>query len=307
MLEIPPVKRTSLRLLPVVALGAAMIGSHAGCKPDSADCEGAACTTPPATTDVDADEGVAEDGSDVNNAESDAQLLTTSLVSSSATGVGLASASDLEGGELTPADLGDGVRAIYFPRGCLAVTSDTAAKTATYTFGVGGRGCSGPRGLFNITGEVKVKYSATESALHLDVVATKLTINRATVDWTASADVTADGVKRTMTWKAQLSGATARERNFGRTTDSKIEWSIGEPCLGLSGTSVGDVRGRSIRVDVSNFRRCRGGCPEAGGVIAITNVAKGTRVEVRYDGTDRATLVASDGRSAEVGLLCRSN
>jgi hypothetical protein len=56
-------------------------------------------------------------------------------------------------------------------------------------------------------------------------------VNKATIDtWTAAADVTADGAKRTMRWTAHLEGTTARGRHFTRDNDKMIAWTVGEAC-----------------------------------------------------------------------------
>jgi hypothetical protein len=66
------------------------------------------------------------------------------------------------------------------------------------------------------------------------------------------------------------------------------------------------VRGRNLRVEITSFRRCRGSCPDAGGVIAITNLGNGRRFEVRYDGTNRATIIGPRGHGTTVPLACRA-
>jgi hypothetical protein len=245
----------------------------------------------------DDDVAVVEDGSDTAAAESDAQLITSSLVSASPGSIGLASA-DLSGDDLGPRDLGDGSRAIYFPRGCLSVVSD--AQTATYTF----NRCMGPNGLRGVTGQVKATYRSDGTQLHLELTATDLLVNRASVDWAASADITQAGAARTMTWTAQLSGTTARGREFTRTNEHTISWKLGESCFALDGSSDGEVNKREIRTEIVGFRRCRQACPDADGKIVITNVTKNKRYELRYDGSNRATFIDPKGRETALPLLC---
>jgi hypothetical protein len=250
----------------------------------------------------------AEEGADTSAAESDAQLLTSSLVSASTSGIGLASV-DLSDSDLGTRDIGDGAKAIYFPRSCLEVTQDTAAQTATYKFD----NCMGPNGLRGVKGQVSAHYTINPEHLHLEITADNLTINDATVDWAATADITAVGADRSMTWKAQLLGVTAGKRSFSRNNEHTVAWRLGEPCLEVSGFSSGAIQkrdqaegeGREIRTDISDFKRCRGGCPEAGGKISVTNVSKNKVIELRYDGTNRATFVAPNGKESSVPLLCR--
>ena len=242
-----------------------------------------------------------QDGADTATTESDAELLVSSLVSPAASG-GLPSLSSFDPANLSTADFGDGAKAIFFPRGCLTTAHDTAAKTVTYTFAT----CAGPNGLLRITGEIKATYAAADGGgLALDIAGDGLTLNRATVDLHADAVITAPKpLKRAMTWKAQLSGTTARGRTFTRTNDKTVTWRVGERCFSFSGTSEGAVKGRILKTVVRAFLRCQAACPEAGGSIAITNVDSGKTVEIDFDGTSSARLKLASGVSEIVPLFC---
>jgi hypothetical protein len=250
--------------------------------------------------------GLAEDGTDSNAAENDAEALTSTLIGGGGTaggGIGLASANELSGGGVSTNEIGDGAKALYMPRDCLTVTPGAGATptegTAKYEF----NGCYGPAGLANIKGIVDVTYKATLNHLTLDLVATDLHVNRATVDWTAHAEIDAAGADRTMTWKASISGTTARGREISRTNDKVIDWTVGEPCVGIDGVSQGNLSGRNVKTEVNDFRRCRGSCPEAGGSIVVTNLDKNVSIEIKYDGTNQATLVTPRGET-KITLLC---
>lgn len=243
---------------------------------------------------------LAEDGTDSNSVETDTELLTSSLVAaSSSSSLSLASASDLSF-DVSPADLGDGAKALYFPRGCLDVVNDTAAKKVTYTFSQ----CTGPSGLFRITGVVSAVYSVSAGTLTLDIVGTQLRVNRATVDWSSHAEITADGVSRSMHWKAQLTGTTPRGREFARSNEKSISWKFGERCFALAGTSEGTVDKRPLRTEVTGFQRCQGACPEAGGRVAFTNLKSNKTIQIVYDGTNRATLIDPKGNETSFALAC---
>jgi hypothetical protein len=258
-------------------------------------------SAPNGTTTTDDDTTFAEDGADANATESDTQLVASSLIASSATGtIGLAS-EDLSGADLAPERLGDGVSAIYLPRGCLTVPPESN-QTVTYQFS----NCAfGPNGLTGITGDLAVHYTATATTLHLDITATGLTVNGAELDFTATADITASGTLRTMVSKSQLAGTTAGGRDFTRTSARTLSWTLGDACFALSGTSEGQIKKRDIRIEIADFKRCRRGCPEAGGKITVTNVAKDKQIELLYDGTNRATLVGPNGGESTVLLLCK--
>jgi len=269
----------------------AVLASGAGCKKD-----------PPKPGDSPDDLGLlAEDGTDSATAETDAEVVTSSLVSASAAGGSLSLAStDLTGGNLGTAGVGDGAKAIYFPRGCLAVTSDEATRTVSYAFS----GCTGPNGIFRITGTIRATYELARGKLVLDLVGDNLLVNRSTVDWSAHAEITADGAGRTMVWKGTLSGTTARGKEFSRTNQKVVAWRFGGRCFAVSGVSEGNVRGRYLRTEIADFSRCQGSCPEAGGRITITNAEAKLKVEILFDGTSRATYTTPKG-STTFDLACK--
>ena len=289
MAATPSLRRGAPATLAVLAL--ALLG--AACKKDGAK---------PDPTEAAADDptAIAEDGNDANAVETNGMLLTSTLVATTA-GSTLSVASSTPGaGELATADVGDATKALFFPRRCLEVTHDPATRTVTYTFS----GCIGPAGLASVRGSLVATYTAEPAKLTLELVATDLQINKSTVDWSARAEIVAAGAARTMTWKAQLEGVNARGREIARTTDKTLTWTVGERCLGVSGTSEGRVRGRNLRTVVTDYERCQRACPEAGGTITTTNLYNGKTVELRFDGTDHATFVGAKGAETSIPLLC---
>src|SRR5262249_9125273 len=157
----------------------------------------------------------------------------------------------------------------YVPAGCLTVTNDTASQTVTYAF----NGCSGPYGLLNVTGTIKVTYaSPSATQLVLTFSAAGLKVNRATVDWTAKADIVANAARRRdMPGGASLNGVTARGRTFSRKNEKSLRWTVGGQCIEVNGSSDGTVGDRGVHTDVINYSRCRGECPAAGSEIRVTN------------------------------------
>lgn len=251
---------------------------------------------------------LAQDGSDTSAAENDTETISQSFIASSGS-LALASSGALAGGELTAANLGDGARALYLPAGCLTVTSDPATRTASYAFAH----CTGPYGLLDVTGTIKVTTAAAPAAasgggsarLILDFVGTGLKVNRATADWTAHAEISSTAIgTRTMVWKAQLTGTTARGRAFTRTNAKTLEWTVGQECVLVNGSSDGDVTGRNIHTDVIHYSRCRGECPAAGSEIRITNANSGKTVDLTYDGGNHATFTGPNGKQTDVVLAC---
>jgi hypothetical protein len=262
----------------------------------------AGCAAHHATNDEDTTL-LAQDGTDTSAAENDTETLATSFVASNAATLGLASAGSLNpSGGVQLQDVGDAVRAAYSPAGCLTVTSDSVAHTVTYDF----KGCVGPLGLRAVTGTVKLSYTMTAlNKLVFDVTGTNLRVNKATVDWSAHAEITAGRLgHRDMTWKAQLSGTTARGREFTRTNTKSVSWTVGQPCVLVNGFSDGNVTGRNLHTDVINYSRCAGQCPAAGSEIKITNSDSGRSIDITYDGGDQATFTGPDGKKQQITPAC---
>lgn len=265
----------------------------AGCKTDKDKTP----STGPTTPNEEEENALAEDGTDSNAADTDAQLLASTLVTATPGNVGLAS---FEGGELTVADVGDSVKTLYLPRSCVEGKA-TGPNEGTYTF----TSCTGPNGLLDVTGTVVARFSAQVGKAHLDLTYTDLKVNGASIDGSATADIVASGVNRTMTWGATLDGTTRRGKSFGYQNHYTVSWTLGEACFSLDGTTEGQVRNRDIKTEVKGFKRCRRGCPEPGGKITVTNVAKNKVVTIDFDGTAKATFTAPNGKQFPLPLACK--
>lgn len=288
----PPVRGHRLRAICIVAAAGLLVLASSACrKDDGTDTAGGA----------DAPGSLAEDGTDSAAVEIDSEIVTSSLVSATASGglLTLASTGELGAGGTAARGVGDGATAIYFPRGCLGVTSDEAAKTVTYDF----KDCAGPNGIFRINGVITATYETGPDKLVLHLVGTDLRINRAIVDWSATAAIAANGPARSMRWRGSLSGTTARGKTFSRTNEKLVTWRFGERCFGVSGVSEGKVRGRYLRTEIADYRRCQGACPEAGGRISISNDAN-VKVEIVFDGSNRATFTGPKGTTT-FALACQ--
>jgi len=246
------------------------------------------------------DETVAA-GSEAHDTETNTESLSTSLVGGGSGSLNLASEGELSsGGGLRLDNLGDKAKAFYSPAGCLVVTDDAVKKQATYAFD----GCSGPYGLVTITGTVLVDYT-TKGANELDLsfTATNIQINKATIDWSATAAITVSGNDYTMVWDGKLSGTTAKGREFDRTNHKEYAWSVGVKCLSVKGSSDGTVTGHELKTDVINFSKCADACPAAGSEIKITDVTANKVYDLTY-GDNTATYTGPLGHSISYKPPC---
>jgi hypothetical protein len=269
--------------------------SVVACKHDDTTKSGTGTTTGT----EDEDTTFAEDGSDSTAADGDAQLVASSLVASTPGALGLASTS---AGELGTQNLGDGVKAAYLPRTCVVANAKSTTE-ATFTF----TNCLfGPSGITNLSGTIDVHVTSEPTKLTLVLTYTKMVVNGASFDGSATAIISApDSVNRSMEWKATLDGTTAHDKPFSFQSDHTLKWMLGEACFHLEGFEEGQVRARAIKTEVTNFSRCRRGCPDPGGQISVTNEAKNKVVTIDFDGTAVAKFTNVNGKVTNLPLLCK--
>jgi hypothetical protein len=239
---------------------------------------------------------------DVAGTESDVESLGTSLVSSD--GQSVATASSNGGSGVKPLDntttASNDVGSWFQPAGCIQATVDTTAKTATYVFSA----CTGPLGLVELDGTVDVTWTASPGQLTLNYAAHGFKIDRATIQtWQASAVITASGSARHVTWNGQLSGTTARGRSFTRTNSKTLDWTVGQPCITVSGQSDGTILGVELKTTIDSFSRCAAECPQSGSEISVENVKNGSTVDIKYSGGPEAVLTVN-GHETNIGLAC---
>jgi hypothetical protein len=280
---------TRSMILPLVLV--ALMGA---CAPHKG---GGTGTTNP-TSDTES-QGLADDGTDTVGAEGDAQSLTGTLIASSGSGVGLAS-QPVAGDVTTQNIVGGGARLFFLPAGCLTVTNPSASSVQ-YTFNE----CTGPRGLAHITGVLDVEYTTTATSLTLNMTSTGLKMNRATIDWTATAVITASGAMRTMDWNGHFTGTTGGGRAIERDNTKVVTWTVGDSCFEINGKSTGNVTGKDLTTELINYKRCRAACPEAGSEIKITRDSTGRSVDLTY-GTGTATFTDAKGDEIQFTPLCAS-
>jgi hypothetical protein len=240
---------------------------------------------------------------DVSGTESDVESLGASLVGSNGQSVATTSF-DVGAGELKTLDspTSSAVGSAFLPAGCLQATVDTAAKTASYVFNA----CTGPLGLVELDGTVNVTWTDASNGgpVTLTYAAQGFKIHRATIDsWQATAVVTANGSARHLVWTAMLSGTTGQGRTFTRTNDKTIDWTVGQPCVTVSGQSDGTILGTALQTTLVSFSRCAAECPQSGSEITVKNVKNGDTIDIKYDGGPAAVLTI-DGRETDIALAC---
>lgn len=186
----------------------------------------------------------------------------------------------------------------FQPSGC--VQSTAAGATVTYTF----TNCSGAYGLASVSGTLRATFSEVTPSGRTVAVTGELQANGLTLRPNATARVTFMGSSRMASVTVMGTGSTPRPSTFANSGTYMSTWD--GACLGLTGrVSNTTSSGGAVTVDITNFRRCRGGCPDAGGQVTVTS-ARGASVTLAFNGAATATLTGSRGRNTPVRLYCGS-
>lgn len=233
------------------------------------------------------DTSFAEDGTDSSAADTDTQLVASSLVTAS------------PGSEVR---LANELPAYVRPRCVTRAPADMSATEVTFTFD----NCQGRNGLRDVSGVIVARAEVPgPRMLKLFLTFTALKVNGAVIDGSAAASIDAEGVERSMSWSATLDGTTTGGKKFTYQSDHTVTWTLGGTCFAVEGSANGTVRDRSLKTEIAGFRRCGRGCPDAGGKITVTNTAKNKQTTLEYDGTNRATFTGPNGKTTVVPLLCK--
>lgn len=232
------------------------------------------------------DDADAQNGTDTLEATAQTQALLSMTNDASAGAVGA---------EMAATVATQNSAGFFQPTGC--VTAQRAGATVTYTF----NGCTGPYGLVNVNGTLRATFSDVTPTSRTVALAGELRANRFTLRPNATAQVTYMGNTRLATVTLMGGGTSPRAVAFTNSGTYMSNWD--GMCLGLSGRVGSSADGNSVTVDIANYRRCRGGCPDAGGRVTVSS-SRGAALSVLYSGGPAATLTGTRGRSATVALFC---
>lgn len=186
------------------------------------------------------------------------------------------------------------VAAGFLPAGCVVATP--AGGTVAYTF----TNCTGPYGLVRVSGTVTATFSDRTAAGWTLRTSGELTLNRAVHRPNATAVITFAGGTRTA--RVTVNGSGTGPRGTAYSTSGSYTTTWDGTCLGVDGAVAVTANAQTLTVTASNWRRCRGECPQAGGSVAVS--APGGTATIAYSGGATATVTGSRGRSASLALLC---
>ncbi|MEZ4393815.1 MAG: hypothetical protein R3A48_22310 [Polyangiales bacterium] len=202
------------------------------------------------------------------------------------------------GAEMAAAVAAQNTAGAFLPSGCVQATS--AGATVTYTL----NGCAGAYGLASVSGTLRATFSEVTPSGRTVALSGELQANGLTLRPDATAQVSFMGSSRMASVTVMGTGTTPRPSAFAQSGSYMSTWD--GACLGLTGrVSNTASSGGAVTVDITNFRRCRGGCPDAGGRVTVTS-ARGASVTLTFNGAATATLSGSRGRNLPVRLYCGS-
>jgi hypothetical protein len=181
----------------------------------------------------------------------------------------------------------------YQPAGCVVAT--TAGATATYQF----TNCRGPYGLVNLNGSLTARYVSRSATGWTVQVTGSLQANSTTLRPDATATVSAVGASRTATVTVAGGGTGRRGVSYSNRGTYTATWD--GTCFGISGSVTSTAStGAAATFTATGYRRCRGQCPDAGGVLSVSG--EGGAVTITYSGGATATVTGA--RTSTVRLFC---
>lgn len=167
--------------------------------------------------------------------------------------------------------------------------------------------CTGTNGLFTITGTLEGTLTPTLEGLKvvgstLSLASNNLVVSNRPMEGTIQLVYT-------------ISTDTAAVTLDFDITDPKVGVvAVGligviepvEACLKFEGDITAAGEQFTSQVAVSQFERCEGSCPSAGGqaVAQITDTRGEATLTIQFDGSDAASVTSSRGRTFEVELTC---
>jgi hypothetical protein len=224
----------------------------------------------------------------VETTHSEGQLLSTF------TDFGVMPATAVDAATLGAAHL----TASFLPASCAAAA--VQGTTVTYTFS----GCTGPRGLFAVTGDATVVYSVDETGVETQVSASGFKVDGAVLDsLSTQGDFEVDGTTHRL---SEVSTAQATGRlgtAFSRQGGYTLAWSASKNCLAISGTWQTTTAARAAATTVSGYDRCSSHCPAVGAQIEY-GIDASDNLSIAFDGSTDADWSTATGKHGMVDLEC---
>ena len=182
--------------------------------------------------------------------------------------------------------------------GCAVVTQ--TGNTVTYAL----TNCTGPYGLVNVTGTVTAVYTrANSGGVQVVITGSGIKANNSTISLNATVISTEANGIRTAVVTANGSGTGPRGAAVGRVGNYTTTYDQANECITINGSWETSGAQNKASTVVSNYKRCKGTCPAAGGSIVHTFAGSRGAVTLTYDGSAVAKW-AGNNRSGTLNLKC---
>ena len=174
--------------------------------------------------------------------------------------------------------------------GCMGAARDRNEPAVLLRF----YGCSGPFGLNDLNGTLRVAFSDA-SPLHAEQ-SSSLTSNGQPVAYTASTDTTATGQTRSVGWVGTWDQEHVATRGvLDLAIDARTR------CATLRGDTTTRVGDRSVQLHMESWSLCC--CPS--GALDVIFQPSGVTARVSFDGTATAHITVSGETTRSLTLECQ--
>ncbi len=181
----------------------------------------------------------------------------------------------------------------YAPAACATVTENGLTVSLVFA------GCTGPRGLRELNGELDLTISAgAAGAIDIAAAATNLQVGQATIDIASSAVYTVSGSTKSLAVMTQGTGTGPLGNAITHDGSYTATWD--DSCVTVDGnwsTEVGDAS----RSTTASVMRCEDQCPS--GTITRDTILNRT-ITITFDGSATGSWSTSAGRSGTFPLPC---
>jgi hypothetical protein len=188
----------------------------------------------------------------------------------------------------------------FQPAGCATITR--SGNVVTYVLA----DCTGPHGLVHITGTLVATFTDAPAGVQIDLAASAMKVNRATLDLHTTGLLTEDASQQKLVVTTLGNGIGPRGHSFVRSGGYTVIRDRTTDCLQLDGQWKLDAGLAERSTQVIGLRHCQNACPAAGGQIVHTGF-RGRTVTVDFDGSGEASWTSTSGKSGVIELTCGQN
>jgi hypothetical protein len=187
------------------------------------------------------------------------------------------------------------------PKTCVSATAD-GAKVAMHL-----ESCDGPRGLYRLSGDVRVVYGVGLRGLMARMTAEDLRVDRWKLNMRAEARRASEGPREILEAVTDAAVRGLARRDFRRRGRYVLSWTEDaggqDECVSVDGEWSTTVAETAWSTQVIGVQRCGRGCPDAGQIIH-ENTGADVSITITFDGSRDAAWTTSRGERGTLLLEC---